>query len=294
MKKLNFETKELIVKLAGNCFWYWNSFHAFLRNCNVPESLIRRYPKDSHNKYDVMRNIIHDLDNKNNIDIIQSIISEFYRLTKPVDNDVKDPDGAKLLLVEFKTHVGSDPIELEIEKRNKSRRRKEYLEKVSDHQERMKALETLKEKFYAMSVDESLTPQQRGYRLEPIFYELLELEEFKYRKPYKIATEQIDGSFKFGSFDYLVEIKFQVGLIKKDDLSIFDNKIRGKAQSTRGFFFAPNSFDKEHVKAFEGNSPRIILMDVNDWISVLENKHTFYDILSKKEDQLVKTGAIYY
>ena len=51
-----------------------------------------------------------------------------------------------------------------------------------------------------------LTPQQRGYKLEDLFCDLLELHEMDYKRPYKTRDgEQIDGHFRYEKFDYLFE-----------------------------------------------------------------------------------------
>ncbi|MEI7579500.1 MAG: hypothetical protein WCJ58_05705 [bacterium] len=295
MKKVSYQTKEYIVKLAGSCFWYWGSFHSFLKSCQVPDSIIQRYPKEVFtNKYLVMRGIIDELDSRNDTNTIQIIISEFYRLTKPVDDGVKDPKYTKELLEEFRNHVGKDPIDTEIENRKKQEKKDSYVDKILTLKKNNEYLNKLNQTFSELITTAAITQQNKGYKLEEIFYDLLKLEEFNYMKPYKIKTEQIDGHFKFQSFDYLVEIKFEAELIKKDPIAIFDNKIKSKAQSTRGFFLAPNGFDQDHVNTFEGNSPRLILMDGLDWIAILEGKFSFFDMLDRKVDELVKSGNIYF
>jgi len=87
IKKINYELKESIVSLSGACFWYWNSFHSFLDSCGVSKSLQQRYPKESYNKYQVMRNILENLEESNKIEVINNIISNFFRLKNAVDRD---------------------------------------------------------------------------------------------------------------------------------------------------------------------------------------------------------------
>ncbi len=52
-KLISFNVKEQMVKLAGACFWYWNSFHLFLESSGVPRSFHQRYPKGAFSKYEV-------------------------------------------------------------------------------------------------------------------------------------------------------------------------------------------------------------------------------------------------
>lgn len=292
IKKLNLETKSLMVQLGGNCFWFWNSFYSFLRSCKVPERLLLKYPKESFNKYDIMRNVLNDLDTSGQLEILQELISGFYQLKNPVDKDVKDPELAKRLLKEFKEHVGNDPIEEEIKKRETFQKQKIYVEAVESLKSKSSKLNAIKITFLKLLSDSNMTPQKKGFVLEDLFYSVLELEEFEYKKPFRNSTQQIDGLFKFKSFDYLSEIKLQGPTIKEKELAVFDNKIKGKAQSTRGFFLAPNGFDKGHIRSFQGNSPRLILMDGVDLMNILEERKTFYDIMSYKAEYLLKTGEI--
>lgn len=62
MKKIDYQKKELLISLAGKCFWYWGSFHSFLDTCGVPKSLYQRFPKESFSKYNVMRNVLSFLE----------------------------------------------------------------------------------------------------------------------------------------------------------------------------------------------------------------------------------------
>jgi len=114
-------------------------------------------------------------------------------------------------------------------------------------------------------------------------------------KPYRTPDgEQIDGHFKYEKFDYLVEAKWIDGLTKQKDLSIFDGKILGKAQSTRGFFISANGFDENAVNKFSGDAPRIVLMNGQDLAMVLNGQFTFFDAMKAKVNAIVRYGNINY
>jgi len=291
-KILNYNTKEKLVKLAGTCFWYWNGFYSFLETCGVQASIYKKFPKDTFNKFDVMRNILTYLEEKTDYDKINNIVSEFYKLDSPAD-DVPDVKRAKILLKEFKEHVGTDPIEIAIEKRTQKNNRELYEKKVEKQIKKRDNLQNLYQRFCSIIISK-MSPQKLGFELEKIFSEILLLEEFEYSPPYRTEIEQIDGIFKHEKFDYLIEIKFESSLTKKESLSIFDDKIRNKAQSTRGFFLAMNGFDQEHIKDFMGHSPRLILMDGQELVAVLDGRTTLYDVVSTKVRELVKNGTIFY
>lgn len=293
VKKLNYEIKELMVSLSGACFWYWDGYFSFLKSCGVPMILIRRYPKGAYTKYQVMRNILEDLDNANKTEIIHNIVSGFYKLRRPVDTDNLDVEKGKRLLKEFRETIGSDPIDRAIEEQE----RKKRIEKARSVSEKTQAqigkLEELKTQFIDLFSDTDKFPQKRGFDLEKIFFELLDLEEFECTKPYRHPGEQIDGHFNFGKFDYLVEVKWTKRKTKQNDLSIFDGKIKGKAQSTRGLFLSVNGFEDNAIRKYSGDSPRIIFMDGQELTNILEGRRTFYDCIKFKVDALVRFGDIY-
>jgi len=135
--------------------------------------------------------------------------------------------------------------------------------------------------------------QDRGYWLERIFFEILELENISYKKSYKTQNEQIDGHFKFNSFDYLVEIKWTEDPVKQKDISIFEGKLRTKGQSTRGFILSISGFDESATRAATKDNPMLIFMDAAEFIAILSGYISFGDQFISKEDALVRLGKVY-
>jgi hypothetical protein len=139
----------------------------------------------------------------------------------------------------------------------------------------------------------AFTPQRRGFELESLFFDLLHFSEFDHTKPYRTSEgEQIDGHFKYEKFDYLVETKWIAETTRQKDLSVFDGKIRGKAQSTRGLFLAAEGFDENAVTKFSGDAPRILLMTGEDLAIVLNGSLSMFDLMKAKVDAIVRYGKI--
>ncbi|MCG6118511.1 MAG: restriction endonuclease [Aquimonas sp.] len=294
-KKLSFEAKEKMVELSGACFWYWAGFFSFLDSCGVPKSMQRKYPQGAYNKYTMMRAVLTDLDQSGNAEIINAIASGFFRLKGPLDPDQLDAKKAKRLLAEFKQAIGDDPIEAEIQKREQIKARASHERAIADRKAQSVRLGALNSEFLSLMTTMVLTPQQRGFKLETLFFELLHLNELEHKKPYRThGQEQIDGHFRYDKFDYLVEVKWTQEPTKQPDLSIFDGKIRGKAQSTRGFFVSANGFDPIAVQKYSGDSPRILLMTGEDLVLVLSGQVLFCDVLQAKVDAIVRMGKILF
>ncbi|MBS3767998.1 MAG: restriction endonuclease [Candidatus Cloacimonetes bacterium] len=296
MKNIKPEIKMKIISLS-KCFWYWNSFYSFYSTIlEIPKRKLEiRIPKNSNNKYTATEKILDNLERMGENNKIKEKISNFYKLNEPFDkNDNPRYIEAQKELKEFKNIVGKDVVEDEIKKREFKNKLEEQKQKDLMEQERRKKLEEIKNKFYEYTkVDSIKEKQNRGYWLEEYFYKLLELENIEHSKPYKTKTEQVDGHFKFKSFDYLVEIRWRKEQVKQKDISIFEGKIDSKGQSTRGFMLSISGFDQSAIMAAERKNPKLIFMDGNELNNILERITTFYDIFCQKEHILVKYGKVY-
>lgn len=292
MARISYDTKNRMIQLAGTCFWYWNGFYSFLESSGVSRRTIERYPRESFNKYDVMRNVLDALEDEDDTETINKIVSNLYRMKSAADEGVPDREKAKRLLEEFRAAVGNDPIEQEIQRRKRQEVREQHVVAVESNRSKRQRLNDLNCSFLGLHVDEALSPQKRGYALENLFCDLLELYEIEHSRPYKHEGEQIDGHFRYEKFDYLIETKWESGEIKQSDLSVFDGKIRGKAQSTRGFFLAANGFDQHAIGKFSGDSPRIVLATGEDLALILAGQVDFLDGLNAKIAAIVRHGRI--
>lgn len=292
-KKLSFEAKEKMVELSGACFWYWDGLYSFLDSCGVPRAVRQKYPREGYNKYTFMRALLSDLDLSGSHEVINAIASGFYRLRGPIDKENVDVKKAMTLLEEFRRAIGDDPIEAEIQRRERDKAKAVREQSLSNQREMASRLQALNQEFMALVTATGITPQQRGFRLEKLFFDLLHLSDIEHTRPYRTpGGEQIDGHFKYEKFDYLVEAKWTQEPTKQPELSIFDGKIRGKAQSTRGFFISSSDFDPLAVQKYSGDSPRILLMTGEDLALVLSGRIHFSDALKAKVDAIVRQGII--
>lgn len=288
-----YNVRNLLIKLSGACFHFWDDYYDFFINCGVSRSITKQYPRNAYNKYDVMRNILTRLEDKNDRKTLNCIISNFYRMEKAVHPEQLDKQKAKKLLTEFRGAVGSDPIEQEIKKRERKRNKAKYKSTVKEEQLRKQELEKLNKRFMDMAALKDMTKQQRGYKFEKLVFDLLEFSEFEFKPPFKNDTEQIDGHFRYQNFDYLIEARWRAEKAKQKHLAVFDGKIKGKVQSTRGLFISAEGFDDNVVNNFGGDSPRIILMDGADLVMILNGSRSFSDAMKAKIDAAVQQGKIY-
>ena len=149
-------------------------------------------------------------------------------------------------------------------------------------------------KKFSSLVTSTESPQARGYSLEGILAELFATNELSYRPSYRTSTEQIDGSFHFQGFDYLVEARWRQDQPSEADLAALKTKVDKKITSTRGLFVSIAGFRSETVMEFtRGVSANIILMDGQDMSLILEGHVSLVDALTMKIEKAAQEGLIY-
>lgn len=290
MAKMNFDIRQKVIEIAGTCFWYRDNFRDFLEGCGIKREHYLRYEGES--KYKIMRNLITDLEEKNNETVLQDIVKNLYKLKTIPDKNVPDPQKAKQVLNELRELCGSDLIQKEIDEQKRKERTNIFKETTLTKVQKEQKLAELNDEFNKLF--SSSNHQQRGFELEKIIYNLYHFFEFEFQKPYKTKDEQIDGWYKYEKFDYLLEIKWVDGKIRQDDLAIFNKKIDKKAKSTRGHFIAMDGFGDDAIQSITGYEPRIILMDGEDLVFILSGKISLHDAIKAKVDKLVKEGNTFY
>jgi hypothetical protein len=289
-KKLSFEIKNKLIEIGGNCFWYWNIYQTFFESCGVKRDHYLRYKAE--NKYNVMRNILSDLEERGDVETITKIIQNLCTLKSIPDANIPDPKKAKNLLEELKEACGEDFIDKEVSRREIDKKRTESQDRLTKSLTHKGKFDDLNSRF--LSLFSAQNVQQRGFELEQLIYELFALNEIDFHKSYRTTNEQIDGYFNYEHFHYLVEVKWVNAPIKQGELAVFDKKIDKKLQSTRGLFISMSNFAEDAIQAFSGQQPRLILMDGEDLTLIFSNRILLEDALKAKIECAVKDGNIFY
>jgi hypothetical protein len=291
-KKLSYELKEKLVEIGGGCFWLWSIYQSFFESCGVKRNIFLKYKDLCSNKYNVMRSILSYLEDSDDLDIIINIQANLFSLRSIPDKNIPDPEKAKQLLKELRDLCGEDLLEQKLKQQKIEDQRKARDSQIDDKLSYEQRLANLKNEFYEIVKLDN--PQKRGFALEPLINKLFSLNEIEYHKSFRTETDQIDGYFKYDKFDYLVEIKWEKAPIDKGDLAEFQNEVVRRMQSTRGLFISMSGFNPNHISLFEGVNPRIILMDGEDLILILEGRFQLADALNLKIMHAVKNGKIFY
>lgn len=135
----------------------------------------------------------------------------------------------------------------------------------------------------------SLEPQARGYAFEKFLKELFDANGLDGRSSFRLVGEQIDGSFELSGETYLLEAKWTSKPVDAADLRSFNAKVEDKASWARGLFISDCGFSEEGLIAF-GKGKSLVCMDGLDLCSMLQEKLSLQEVLSKKVRRAAETG----
>lgn len=292
--RLPFEIREAVVAVCGKAFWLKDPFRGFLISCGVPVDVYDRYADES--KFKIARHVLAELDSMGDegFQVQRRIVTELARLRKVPDESVPNMDAALSALHWLKELALVQKLLVEEERQEVDVRAQEARRKQAALVARAQKMEELRRTFYAWTAARD-DPQARGYGLEDLLAELFELHEITYRRPYRTATEQIDGHFPFKGFDYLVEARWRLEPPAEADLAALKAKVDKKITSTRGLFVSISGFRPEVVLEFtRGVSSNIFLMDGQDLALILEGHISLTDALDLKIQKAAQEGIIFF
>lgn len=134
-----------------------------------------------------------------------------------------------------------------------------------------------------------LPPQTRGYAYEAFLKNLFNAHGLSARASFRLAGEQIDGSFTLHNETYLLEAKWQDPPVGAAELHTFEGKLGEKAAWSRGLFVSNSGFAPTGLAAF-GRGKRLICMDGFDLSEMLQRRLSFVTVLDMKVRRAAETG----
>jgi hypothetical protein len=131
--------------------------------------------------------------------------------------------------------------------------------------------------------------QKRGYLLQDLLKQLFILHEIPVSKSFQRneGGEQIDGSFSYHGWHYLVECKWTKKKISPNDLDSLLAKVNRGGRQTMGFFLSIEGWSENVIPLLKQNPDKcIILMDGYDLRCILSEIIEFEHLLNKKLEYL--------
>jgi hypothetical protein len=291
MDPLPYEIIEAMIQCFGRCFHYKDIVASFMLSAGIDQSLVDKYRGER--KFVWGRHIIADLSrNEEDAHILRRLLTELCKLRDLPDPNVTDRNDGLNALRKLKELAYQHDLVVREVKKSGDERRGLHEKKIQIQEERAKKLEDLRLRFCDAVVGSNR--QQAGYTLEDLLYDLFQLYEIDYKKPYRIGTlQQIDGHFNFEGFDYLVEARWRKDQPSVQEIGGFKQKVDNMLESTRGLFVAVQGIRTEVVKRFEGSGANIIFMDGIDLTYILEGKIDLREALKIKILKAAQYGIVH-
>jgi hypothetical protein len=288
---LPFDVVQAAIKVAGSAFWYKDPLKRLFIRAGVPARMFERYEHEG--KYVIARHIFGDLEGLGDTgyDISKKIVQELCSIRSITDDNV-DKDTALKALEALRVLSRTAMIESAEDELERKHRVNSAQRRIETTSQRNAELKRCGEAY--MSLLREQDKQKRGFAFEKLVEELFRLHELEYRPSYRTATQQIDGAFHYGSFDYLLEVKWTADEATLEALTYFKAKVDRTIQSTRGLFLSVNGFKDEVLDDFQrGTSTNVILMDGFDLTHILEGRITLLDALQLKTTKAAQEGKLF-
>lgn len=291
---LPYDVKIALIEACGRAFWLKQPLFETFDRASIPEDFYLKYEQEP--KFKIVRKLLADLERMGDYGFLlqRQLVTELYKFRKIPDPTVPDKDAGILALCTLKEAISKHDSVLRKEEKIASERACNIDEYAKNISERKKKLRELNQEFKSLSI--SSNRQDRGYKLEGILYELFAIYEIEYRKSYRGDGEQIDGSFSFDGFGYIVESRWRKKAPNFDELMAIIGKVDRKIQSTRGFVVSMAGFDNDALRRLREtrSAAKLILMDGYDLTLILEERVSLTDALQEKVNRATQEGRMFF
>lgn len=293
MKVIPFEIIQQMIQCFGRCFFYKDPVAAFMISSGVPKELAYRYQNEP--KFVWARKVLGELGDSEEGRLTQSkILTNLCRLRDLPDKEVTDRNAGLDALRTLKKLAIENRLIIQ-EENEKSDHRRAYVEqKQKELQQRAVMLEEIRKQFNEGLINPNR--QQAGFSLEDLLNDLFKINDIDYRKSYRnpTNTQQIDGHFNFGGFDYLVEAKWRRDFPNSGEIGAFKTKVDSKLESTRGLFVSVSGFRPEVINEYNGRGAKIIFMSGHEFVFILEGRISLQEALKIKIEKAAQEGITNY
>lgn len=294
-KSISATAIQALKEALSTIYWYKSDLRSFLQHC-VSDTKVIPYANWENYKRQIVSDIVDFLcsDQERFLGDIRRLFHEVTKMeTFPhlehLEDSKRKITKARSAVAELKRIIDiHDKVTHEDEIIEK--RRQVEAEKLQRNMAVREKLAEIKNSY--ISLFSSCKPQERGFKLEAILYDLFELFDLDPKASFRNTGEQIDGAFSLEGTDYLFEGKWQQESSAIQDLDAFGGKISRKLDNTLGLFLSINGFSQDGVKAHSTGRPVVILMTGADLMAVLEERIDFVSLILRKKKYAAQTGNI--
>ncbi len=297
VKPLSIAVRNEVLNVVWAAFYYRDDLKALMIGAEVPESLYNRYATTDNAKVKIARAVLDELRDLGDKGwrIQNKIVAELCQMDRPA-NGVADVKNGRAALQRLRRVAVDASIVVDTVQAGIDGRRAREAARQSQIQQRLAILGDLSDRFNELSTPKDRSRdelQARGYALEKLLRELFQANEIDYEPSHRAAHEQVDGSFFFRGFPYLVEARWVQNMPTASQLSDFKRKVDGKLDSTRGLYVSMAGFDDDVLDYFASQSPgrnNIVYMSGQDLALIFGGNVGLVDALLSKIDAAESLG----
>lgn len=143
-----------------------------------------------------------------------------------------------------------------------------------------------------INIESEKSQQAKGYAFEKYLKRLFEAFQLSPKASYKTGYDQIDGSFLLNGNTVLLEAKYRNTIISKDELILFENKLKNKSPFVKGVVISYSEIDKNAISYFSNRSTRFVVVYAKELFLMCSKHENLADLLTEKYRHLDETGNI--
>ena len=276
-------------------YWFKENLHSFLSQCLEDTSLLDEWDWTMSKRQNVATIVDRLSGNQAHLADLTRLCTEVSRFSdyshfQTIKDGHQKAHQGKTAVTRFRKLMEPHDIKIREEEESKQRRTKMKRE-MSKSRAFEEGLIRIKERFNTIAVGGN--HQQRGFELERFMFEMFKLFDLDPRPSFRIEGEQIDGAFILDHTDYLFEARWQQAPVPRKDLDVFTAKVQRKLENTLGLFLSINGFYDSAVSGLSSANPRILLMDGEDLMAVLEQRIDFVALMARKKRHASQTGNVF-
>jgi hypothetical protein len=146
-----------------------------------------------------------------------------------------------------------------------------------------------------LALEKSENPTRRGYALQRLVLQLLQLEGADASGGFRPQGEEIDGFFSMDHRFFHVECKWEATEIPASAIYSFRGKFEGKLLGTMGVFVSMSGYSSNVAEVLRyGKTIDVVLFNADDVRYALSSKNTFTKIIRIKLRRAAQYGEPYY
>lgn len=135
--------------------------------------------------------------------------------------------------------------------------------------------------------------QSRGYDFQEFLQTLFAAYDLEPQGSFRVAGEEIDGSFLLDGETYLLEARWRSKPTAKADLVVFHSKVIAKSTFSRGAFISMGPYQAESLEEFNrGRPPAFVIVSRRELEETIAGRERLDSLLRRKVREVAARGNL--